>query len=319
MPTNIFSTYSTAENRVTASILAVLQSLALSRIDRLLNALLQSTDFTLVQFANQLSKGGAGVPDARILSSNCLLIETKTARNAVNDKQLRRHLARLDVSQEANRKLLVLTPDDRQPTAIDGIGDPRLAWASFSYLDQAIEELLSDPHEVVSEREAFLLRELQAMLLREQLIGATNDVVVVAAREAWPEYLKYHAYICQPERSFQKSQWIAFYADSEIKPVVARILDVHEDIEFSPDQLSGDLQALAAVLLQETTRKLGMHYKIMFLSAPDASETIKLAGPIPNDVRAASGRPWAFVLGQRYVDLNALKNAKATSDLVRNE
>ena len=39
MPDSIFSTYRTGENRVTASILAVLRSLALHRIERLLGAL----------------------------------------------------------------------------------------------------------------------------------------------------------------------------------------------------------------------------------------------------------------------------------------
>ena len=42
MPTNIFSSYKTGENRVTASILAVLQSLSLGRLNRLIGALLES-------------------------------------------------------------------------------------------------------------------------------------------------------------------------------------------------------------------------------------------------------------------------------------
>jgi hypothetical protein len=276
VPANIFSTYGTFENRVTAAILAVLQSLSLGRIDRLLNALLQSTEFELVRFENQVSKGGAGVPDARILSSNCILIETKTAKNAVSIEQLRRHLERLNHSPEAVTKLIVLTPDDQQPVEITEIDDPRLAWVAFSVLDQAIEELLQDRHEVTSEREAFLLKELQAMLQRERLVGATNDVLVVAAREAWPEYRKYHAYICQPERSFQNTKWFAFYSEGEVKPCVPRILEVHEDVELTPDHLSGNLRDLAIALIIETSRQSGMHYKIMFLSAPEADETSTL-------------------------------------------
>lgn len=53
MTTNIFSTYSTGENRVTASIIAVLQSLSLSRIETLLGALLEQSEFELVRFQNQ--------------------------------------------------------------------------------------------------------------------------------------------------------------------------------------------------------------------------------------------------------------------------
>ncbi len=95
MPTDIFSTYSTGENRVTASIMAVLRSLSLHRIERLLGALLEQPELELVQFENQPARGGEGVPDALILSSCRLLVETKVARNAVNKRQLERHLERL--------------------------------------------------------------------------------------------------------------------------------------------------------------------------------------------------------------------------------
>jgi hypothetical protein len=157
----IFSTYSTGENRVTASFLAVLRSLSLGRIQRILGALLEQPEFELVQFENQPSKGGEGVPDAIIQSSVRLLIETKLQRNAVRSEQLRRHLDRLRSVDEANATLLVLTPDEVRPSQVDDLADARVAWASFVALDQAIDELLDDKYEVVSEREAFLLREFQ--------------------------------------------------------------------------------------------------------------------------------------------------------------
>ena len=91
MAANIFSTYSTGENRVTASILAVFQALSLSRIERLLGALLEQSEFELVRFENQPARGGEGVPDALILSSVRLLLETKTSRNMVGAPQLKRH------------------------------------------------------------------------------------------------------------------------------------------------------------------------------------------------------------------------------------
>ena len=46
MPDSIFSTYRTGENRVTASILAVLRSLALQRTERLLGALMERSEIT---------------------------------------------------------------------------------------------------------------------------------------------------------------------------------------------------------------------------------------------------------------------------------
>lgn len=160
---SIFSTYSTGENRVTASVLAVLRSLSLGRIERLLAAILEESEFELVRFQNQPSKGGAGVPDAIIHSSFRMLIETKTERNGVRIPQIERHLERLDDTSEENQYLVVLTPDDERPKILDTLSDPRIAWTSFTLLDQAIDEILGDDREVVSEREAFLLRELQSV------------------------------------------------------------------------------------------------------------------------------------------------------------
>ncbi len=186
MPESIFSTYRAGENRVTASIMAVLRSLALHRTQRLLGALMRS-EFELVTFQNLPAKGGRGVPDASITASCCLLVETKIERNAVRRDQLERHLQRLNAAHEAEKVLLVLTPDDTPPAVLSELNDPRVTWASFADLDQAVEDLLEDPSEVISEREAFLLRQLQAMLEQEELISSANDVVVVAARKAWPE------------------------------------------------------------------------------------------------------------------------------------
>ena len=69
---SIFSTYSTGENRVTASILAVLRSLSLDRMieSRIIGGVLQESDFQLVRFEYQAAKGGTSVPDAIIQSSN---------------------------------------------------------------------------------------------------------------------------------------------------------------------------------------------------------------------------------------------------------
>jgi len=207
---SIFSTYSTGENRVTASFLAVLRALSLDRMQRLLRSLLEQSEFELIHFENQPSRGGTGVPDAIIQSSVRLLLETKIVRDAVNIPQLQRHIERLNQATELAALLLVLTPDDSRPAEVDEVKDSRVAWASFSMLDQAIDEILDDKYEVVSEREAYLLRELQNMLAAEGLLANSNDVVIVAARNAWPEYNAFHAYVCQPNRTFQQVSRIGF-------------------------------------------------------------------------------------------------------------
>ena len=73
--TNIFSTYFQGENRVTSSIMAVIRSLSLDLIERILGALLEQSELEFVRFENQPSKGGDGVPDAVIQSSFRLLVD----------------------------------------------------------------------------------------------------------------------------------------------------------------------------------------------------------------------------------------------------
>lgn len=312
---SIFSTYSTGENRVTASFLAVLRSLSLDRIQRLLGALLEQSEFELIRFENQPSKGGAGVPDAIIQSSIRLLIETKTERNAVDRAQIDRHLARLGAAGEAAKTLLVLTPDGARPAVFEELDDERVAWTSFALLDQAIDELLGDRKEVVSEREAFLLRELQAMLEAEGLLANPNDVVVVAARSAWLEYNDLHAYVCQPNRSFQHVTRLGFYSKGVIYPLVPKIVESIDDVEMKRDAYDGSLGTLVNQLLDENRREEGRRFKVMLLSAPDSPDTLKLNNSIPNDKRSKTGKPTAFTMGQRYVSSEALLQATTTSDL----
>jgi len=313
--TSIFSTYSTGENRVTASFLAVLRSLSLDRMQRLLGALLEQSEFELIRFENQPSKGGTGVPDAIIQSSIRLLLETKTVRDGVREDQIRRHLKRLDDAVEEIAILLVLTPDDTRPSVLDEFDDPRLVWTSFVMIDQAIDEMLEDKYEVVSEREAFLLRELQNMLGAEGLLANANDVVVVAARNAWPEYNDLHAYICQPNRPFQQVSRIGFYSKGVIYPLIPKIISVHDEVEMDPDLYKGDLGELVKHLVDSGKRLKGGMFKVLILSAPDATDTLQLDKPIPNDKVSKTGKPTAFTMGQRYVSSEALLTAKTTSDL----
>jgi len=316
MSSGIFSVYSTPENRVTAAVLSVLTSLSLARSQRILANLLQVSDFQLVRFKNQASKGAKGIPDGEISSSFRVLIETKIAHGAVDEQQLRRHLARLDSGSYGDQYLLVLTPDSDEPQLITALGDARVIWASFEALHQAIDELLGDRTEVISEREAFLMRELQALLSSLGLLSPEYDTVVVAARSAWHEYLKYGLYVCQADRTFRKTAYMAFYADSEIKPVVAKIVERVDQAELKQG-IGGALGAAIDDLLADNPARLGSINQVFLLSRESDSSTLTLPAAIPNDTRAKTGRGWAFVLSQTYVMLDDLQRAQKTSDLRR--
>jgi hypothetical protein len=308
MDEGIFSTYRQGENRVTASILAVFRSLTLPRIESILGALLKEPEFQLVRFENQIAGGGESVPDAKIAANASILLETKTSRNALVKKQLKSHLDQL--KGEAGNRLLVLTPDHPEPAVIKEIGDDRLVWTSFAELDQAIDELLSKEKEVVSEREEFLLRELQKMLEADKLLRPAKEVVVAAARLAWPEYQRFHAYVHAANRTIQQVKYIAFYSDGQIQAAVPAILRVEEQVVFQRGLYDGLLGEIIQRMLDEGRRQEGESQKVFFLSAPDDPQSIKLDQPIRNDMQGA------FVQGKRYVSLAALRKAKQTSELV---
>lgn len=289
---------------------------------------MEDGEFQLVRFQNQPAKGGKGIPDGEIGSSCRLLLETKLARNGLNRPQLERHLERLDQTNEKDRMVLVLTPDDVQPSLIAEISDKRLVWSSFAALNQAIDEMLSGEEttkEVISEREEFLLRELQKMLIDEGLIGSSKEVLVIPARQAWDFYNQHHVYSCPSGRAFQTVKYIAFYTGNEIRPLVPKILDEPPDpVIVERGKYDGRLGDVVNAMPERYEMGTlppgwdlgpGRHLKVFLLSAPDDAETIKLPQPITNDLTATNGQRIAFTQNRRYVSLEALRKARKTSEL----
>ena len=264
------------------------------------------------------------MPDAIIHASIRLLIETKIHQNAISTPdhlvQIKAHLTKLHSGREATKRLLVITPDDVRPTILDSLTSKKdkraLVWSSFARLDQAIDEMLGEDTEVTSERESFLLRQLQMMLEDEYLLASSNDVVVVSARDAWPEYNQIHAYVCQPKRQFQQVSRVAFYTKGQIYPLVPKILEKHDDVLLVRGQHPGKLGQLVDRLIKEKRREEGGRNKVLLLSAPDSPDTLHLPGPIMNNSMSQTGKPIAFTMGQRYVYSERLKTAKTTQDLV---
>ena len=320
MTTPLFSTYRQGENRITATLLAVLQRLSLPNIDLILQALLEDTAFGLVTFDNQ-PKGKESVPDARIGTGSAIWIETKRERNKVSIDQVKSHLKSL----RPHENLLLLTPDDQAPEGLDD----RVAWSNFRTLAGAVEHILGGENEPPSEREAFLLREFILMLQQDGLLDSTEPrVMVLGARFAWPMYNKLSVYRCstnKPMQSLRESDHMAFYAAGKIQPLVPRIKSVIESIDMSQQEeiefLEGSQKRLAEELQKkidhhELSHEFGQAFKVMFLSEPGDDETVKLKSPIINDKKDKNGKTTPFTFGQpRYVTLESLEKASKTSEL----
>jgi hypothetical protein len=323
----LFSTYRQGENRVTSSMLAVFERIDLSLLETILAAASGESSLQMVSFTNQPPGKGRSVPDARISARFAYWFEIKIARNALGSHQLAEHLVNLG-SEDGSERLFVITPDAEQPDAIAALSDPRVVWFNFRSLSDAVDTAVSDPTGTVSEQARFLLRELQALLVEDGLVD-TDDVVIVAARFAYPEYLKRSVYVCQAERAFRGGlTHMGFYANSAIQPHVPRIRYWEDLVTFTREEAAArkggsDVDRLVGevieTLLDDGPREEGKQYQVFLLSAPEDPDTVRLAQPITNDTVTESGRPWAWTMSQRYVTRAGLTRpgVTVTSDLGR--
>ena len=297
--------------------LAVFERIGIGLVERIIAAAVGEASLEMVTYTNQPSSGGRGTPDAEIHASVRYLIETKTTANAISRDQLRRHLDRLNGSY-ADERLLVITPDPEEPQSIADLGDQRAVWIGFALLVQAIEELSLDPDELVSEQQRFLLREL-AMFFESEGLLAVDDTVVVAARDAYPEYLKISAYACQPNRPIRRVSHIGFYTDKQVMPEISRVRHKFTAVQFTPEQvvilskssdpLDARLGEVIAWRLETRSTQLGESFDVYILSGPSDPETVLLSSPLVHDARGA------WTQKQRYTSVARLKNANTTADL----
>jgi hypothetical protein len=208
------------------------------------------------------------------------------------------------------------------------LGDSRVTWLNFQGLDQAIAELLGDETELLAEQTRFLLHELRSLFAHEGLIGQ-EDTVVVAAKDAYPEYRRLAAYVCQAGRSFREGIGrMGFYYDGAIQPEIPLIRHRRDNVIFSADAAAArresndpagnEIASLIDQLLAEGTRVPGQSYQVFLLSELGADETLLLDRAITNTTTDRKGNPWAWTLGQRYTQAGALeRGATTTTELER--
>jgi hypothetical protein len=331
---SIFPSYMQGENRVTVAILAVLERISVQLVERIFRVALEDDSFSIVRFISQPPlEGTKKRPDGEIVASCRYLFEVKRVSGALEEQQLREYLGRL--SKTANERLIALTPDIARPAIIDAINDPRLVWVNFISLSDAIEQLVEEDGERIAEQDRFLLRELQAHFEEGGLLRLGQDVAVVAASGAYPLYLKHHVYACQPEHvtTFRPEIIrLGFYADGAIQREVPLILKREGEFELTKENLerfaASDEQhdrAMAAAMRGMMQDVPGWYpeggtSQVFLLEPPNAPGTQLLDQPVVNTTKAASGRPFAYVLGKRYTRIVALaKQPKTTDELAEYE
>lgn len=159
-------------------------------------------------------------------------------------------------------------------------------------------------------------------------------VLVVGANLAYIDYKDFYAYICQPNRGFRPFGHMAFYANQRIQRLVPTVVgEPIESVLLSIDGVSRNSQLvdeqrqkLLRIIKRLTHHRnegwarLDDYAKVIFLSPPASSDTIRLTRVLVNDTFSKQDmkRRVPFVQGQTYVSLSSLLTATSrTSELVR--
>lgn len=301
--------------------LAVFERLGIDLVARVLGSALERPELELVTYRPQPGAGGNGVPDGEMRGSFRFLFEVKTAEGQMAGKhaqiQLERHLKRL-TADHATELVVALTPDPDPPPTVTEIDDSRLAWCNFDALGQALTQLIEDPDEPASEQQRFLLRELLALFELDGLIGG-DDVVIVAAGDAYGIWRDYGAYVCQARRTFRRVRHWGFYRAKRIEPEFPLVRARYPEIEFSADEVARlqaskdpfdrEVGSLVQRMLEDGVQHEGAQRGVYLLQAHNDPLLTRRDGPV---VHPAKG---AWTQQQRYARLEVLLEADTTADL----
>jgi hypothetical protein len=156
---------------------------------------------------------------------------------------------------------------------------------------------------------------------------ADADTVVVAAKNAYPEYLDTGAYVCQPRwtatgrpgRRFRDDiKYLGFYTDKAIQREVPLIRHRVDSITFSrgeasrlrgsADPMEAQLGGLIDISLDDGRRPEGEPFQVFVLSPPGDADTLLLSREIRNPGKGA------WTQGQRYTSAQALRRGPATTE-----
>lgn len=150
------------------------------------------------------------------------------------------------------------------------------------------------------------------------------DVLIVAAKVAYPEYHSYNAYVTHPGRSYRETDWLAFLTKGAIQPEIPKIRyrrdhvswtrEEADRLEAAGDDVSLEVASLIRRTLEETERHEEGTYQVFLLTPPQSEETFTLRAPIRSTKLDHKGAPVALTFGHRYTTMDLLENQPTTTD-----
>lgn len=143
-----------------------------------------------------------------------------------------------------------------------------------------------------------------------------DEVVIVAARAAWPLYQQVGAYITQNERSIRPTRRMGFYANRTVYPALPVVLHRHDNVMIDEANAARLLlgldpvdQRLGAVIRGAIDHGWDEGLRtVVVLTALDDPRTLRRS-ELHHDGTGA------YAMGQRYSTLGRLLAADTTADL----
>jgi len=305
---SIFGEYAENENRATAALLQVLRAGGEPLLREAMGTIgiqLPSNEIAII--SQPLNPSGASTPDGLLKSkfSFNLYIESKLKSGQVkqNNIQLEEHKKAI---RTINDYLLYVTPDSVKPVSLENV-----FWINWRSLTEIFENYINDSHIENHQLLSFLVVEFRKLVDNFNLSPYTwenyedSDQVLILAG-SWAEGIacKYNYYICQNNRSFRPSRYIAFYNNSKISHLF-RVASLPED----DVDIASDTRFTQYIANEEPELGKGDKRKVIPLEYETELN-------IENDKIDKNGRPCPFSYGQpRYTTSERVMKARYTSEL----
>jgi len=131
------------------------------------------------------------------------------------------------------------------------------------------------------------------------------QVIILAGARAELTALKHYLYICQNDRTFRPSRYVAFYKDGAIRHLFELI-----DIPYKNCNEKNTPILKNVLQYMNRDKNKDEFVQVMYL------KKVGDIGPIRNDTVDKNGRSTAFTQGHRYTNYQKLMRAKKTSELI---
>jgi len=246
---HFFQRYSQKENAVTNNTLRLLAQVyndAPSRLESLLETVVDGISVDLDLQISQQEKTAASIPDGALYQPSLrIIIETKRG-GSFSQGQLERHL---EAFKDEEQKILLLlapeTPEEDNLEKVDRMSEgENVVFGAVTFSD-LIDALIGEG-DIVSEYETDLhsiVEDYQSFCSEEDLLPEDDVLRAVPCGRTHELNVEYDLYYMPTSRGYRSHQYVGIYYDKSIRYIGE--LDQDVEVERVDGQLTGETEDLS--------------------------------------------------------------------------